>query len=722
MRTGSSTLSNALQQLLSVSARPRATPATAQIISPAKSSIPQISYLQRFLKPFLRQAMSTSQAAASSTPQSIVKDAHPFSRSQLEGLLIKRFFYAPAFEHYGGVAGLYDFGPPGSTLQSNILHEWRKHFIIEDEMSEIDTTIITLSDVLKTSGHVDKFTDWMTSDVKTGDIFRADHLVEAVLAARITADSQARGQATEDLATNKLAKKKKMKAELVKLPDETLARYHSILAQIDNYTGAQLGELIREEKIRSPDTGNELTEPKEFNLMFESQIGPTGQFKAYLRPETAQGHFVNFNRLLEFNNGRLPFASAQIGKSFRNEISPKQGLLRVREFVMAEIEHYVDPMDKRHDKFAEIENHKIKLLPRSVQAEGKTDTIEMTIGEAVVKQIVDNHTLGYFLVRIDLFLRKIGINPTRLRFRQHMDNEMAHYASDCWDAEIHSSYGWIECVGCADRSAYDLTVHSIRTGTKLVVREPLKEMIEIEKSVPMFDKKLFGPKFRGAAKGIEETVEAFDQARLECLSKELETKGSIKIQASDGNEYELTKDIFKIERKTFKETTREYTPNVIEPSFGIGRILYSLLEHCYWARAEDFNRGVLSLPPSIAPIKVLIVPLSGTDVFRPLIRSISKKLRNAGIASRVDDSNASIGKRYSRNDELGTPFGITVDFGSVKNGTVTLRERDSTKQVIGPIDEVIDIVREICLGDEEGKGWALASSRLEEYDGKQDVD
>jgi glycyl-tRNA synthetase len=261
--------------------------------------------------------------------------------------------------------------------------------------------------------------------------------------------------------------------------------------------------------------------------MFESQIGPTGQFKAYLRPETAQGHFVNFNRLLEFNNGRLPFASAQIGKSFRNEISPKQGLLRVREFVMAEIEHYVDPMDKRHEKFAEIEDHKIKLLPRSVQAEGKTDTIEMTIGEAVAKQIVDNHTLGYFLVRIDLFLRKIGINPTRLRFRQHMDNEMAHYASDCWDAEIHSSYGWIECVGCADRSAYDLTVHSIRTGTKLVVREPLKEMIEIEKSVPMFDKKLFGPKFRGAAKGIEETVEAFDQARLECLSKELETKGFV---------------------------------------------------------------------------------------------------------------------------------------------------------------------------------------------------
>ncbi|KAA1080250.1 Glycine--tRNA ligase 1, mitochondrial [Puccinia graminis f. sp. tritici] len=718
MRTSSFLLTRVSQQLRPLKpTSPTIYPSTRKN-SPASPIITHTSHLNHL------RNMSVSQPAASSTEKSIVKDAHPFDRSHLEGLLIKRFFYAPAFEHYGGVAGLYDFGPPGSTLQSNILQEWRKHFIIEDEMSEIDTTVITLAEVLKTSGHVDKFTDWMTSDVKTGDIFRADHLVEAVLASRITADSKARGQTTEpaDLANNKLAKKKKLKAELVQLPDETLARYHSILAQIDNYTGAQLGELIREEKIRSPDTGNELTEPVEFNLMFESQIGPTGQFKAYLRPETAQGHFVNFNRLLEFNNGRLPFASAQIGKSFRNEISPKQGLLRVREFTMAEIEHYVDPMDKRHDKFHEIENHKIKLLPRSVQAEGKSETIEMTIGEAIEKQIVDNHTLGYFLARIDLFLRKIGINPDRLRFRQHMDNEMAHYASDCWDAEIHSSYGWIECVGCADRSAYDLTVHSVRTGTKLVVREPLKEVIEIEKNVPMFDKKLFGPRFRQAAKVVEQTVLAFDEARLECLSKELETDGTSKIRASDGNEYELTKDILKIERKKFKETTREYTPNVIEPSFGIGRILYSLLEHCYWARAEDVNRGVLSLPPSIAPVKVLIVPLSGTEVFRPLIRSISKKLRNAGIASRVDDSNASIGKRYSRNDELGTPFGITVDFGSVKNGTVTLRERDSTKQVIGPIDEVIEIVREICLGDEEGKGWELASSKLEEYDGKQDID
>ncbi|KAI8451973.1 glycyl-tRNA synthetase [Phakopsora pachyrhizi] len=674
--------------------------------------------------------MTSNLNAKAASDQVVVKDAHPFDRSQLEGLLIKRFFYAPAFEHYGGI---YDFGPPGSTLQSNILQEWRRHFIIEDEMLEIDTTCITPAEVLKTSGHVDKFADWMTRDSKSGDIFRADHLVEAVLASRIEADTQARGEALKgELASNKLAKKKKLKSAPVKLSDETLARYHSILAQIDNYTGPELGNLIREEKILAPDTGNELTEPVEFNLMFESQIGPTGQSKAYLRPETAQGHFVNFNRLLDFNNGRLPFASAQIGKSFRNEISPKQGLLRVREFTMAEIEHYVDPMDKRHEKFNDLKDYRLKLLPKSIQAQGKTDLIEMNLGEAVDKQIIDNQTLAYFIGRIDQFLKKIGIDPNRLRFRQHMENEMAHYASDCWDAEIQSSYGWIECVGCADRSAYDLTVHSVKTGTKLVVREPLKEVIEREKSVAVFDKKLFGPRFKKDAKLVEETVNEMDEARLECISNELASKGSTKIQAADGKDYELTSDILKIEKRKMKETTREFTPNVIEPSFGIGRIVYSLLEHCFWGREEDVNRGVLSLPPSIAPIKVLIVPLSGTDVLRPLVKSISNKLRKFGIASRVDDSNASIGKRYSRNDELGTPFGITVDFGSVKNGTITLRERDSTKQLIGKVDEVIEVVREICLrlidnenekgGKGEVRGWKAACERLEEYNGKQDIE
>jgi glycyl-tRNA synthetase len=283
--------------------------------------------------------------------------------------------------------------------------------------------------------------------------------------------------------------------------------------------------------------------------------------------------------------------------------------------------------------------------------------------------IVDNETLGYFLVRIYLFLVKIGIDPSRLRFRQHMANEMAHYASDCWDAEIETSYGWIECVGCADRfvvafgllscsvadylvfsrSAYDLTVHSARTNTKLVVREALKEPVTEERYVPVWDKKKLGPKFGKESKVITDTVEGYDQERLACVAGELANGGKTVIRAANGKDYELTEEFLKVQRKSFTTTgmaltsnfvffehahlisiirfsfpVREFTPNVIEPSFGIGRILYSLLEHTYWAREEDVARGVLSLPPIVAPIKVLIVPLSGNEEFKPLVKDVCK--------------------------------------------------------------------------------------------------
>lgn len=173
-------------------------------------------------------------------------------------------------------------GPPGSSLHANIIDLWRKHFIIEEEMLELDTTIMTLSDVLKTSGHVDKFTDWMVKDVKTNEVFRADHLVEAVLEARLKGDKEARGiveEAVEEEDPKKKKQKKKVKSTAVKLDDKVVEEYHSTLAKIDNYTGKELGELIRENKIVNPDTGNEVTEPVEFNLMFDSNIGPTGQIK-----------------------------------------------------------------------------------------------------------------------------------------------------------------------------------------------------------------------------------------------------------------------------------------------------------------------------------------------------------------------------------------------------------------------------------------------------------
>ena len=170
-------------------------------------------------------------------------------------------------------------------------------------------------------------------------------------------------------------------------------------------------------------------------------IGPTGQLVGYLRPETAQGLFVNFRRLLDFNQGKMPFAAAQIGLGFRNEIAPRNGLLRVREFCMAEIEHFVNPSDKTTPRFASVAGKVLSLFSQDAQL-GTGRPFPMAIGDAVARGLVNNETLGFFLARTQLFMEKIGLDPARLRFRQHLKTEMAHYAADCWDLEIHTSYGW----------------------------------------------------------------------------------------------------------------------------------------------------------------------------------------------------------------------------------------------------------------------------------------
>ncbi|KAK3295599.1 uncharacterized protein B0H64DRAFT_395722 [Chaetomium fimeti] len=672
----------------------------------------------------------------------------PLDKAALESLLRRRLFYTPSFEIYGGVSGLYDYGPPGCALQANIVDQWRKHFILEEDMLEVDCTALTPHEVLKTSGHVDKFADWMCKDPKNGEILRADHFVEDVLESRLKGDKEARGQKVEEKAEDpkmseaalaqvadgqktekaedpKRKKKKAKGGEAVKLEDDVVKEYEEVLAQIDNYNGEQLGELIKKYDLRNPATGEQPSPPVAFNLMFQTTIGPSSNTPGYLRPETAQGQFLNFAKLLEFNTGQMPFASASIGKSYRNEISPRAGLLRVREFLMAEIEHFVDPEGhKKHHRFHEVEDIELDFLDRHVQLSGKTTTTRLTVGKAVQDGLVDNETLGYFLARIHLFLKKIGIDQSKIRFRQHMANEMAHYACDCWDAELLTSTGWVECVGCADRSAYDLSVHAKKTGAPLIVRQRLDEPKIIEEWAIEIEKKKFGPFYKKDGKTIEAAILATTQEERGKLAKELEENGKAVVKVpsvGDGN-VEVSKDLLAIKWQKRVENIREYTPNVIEPSFGIGRILYSLMEHNYWTRASDGGdeaRGVLSFPPAVAPTKVLIVPLSSHKDFAPAVRKLSQKLRSAGISSRVDDSSASIGKRYSRNDELGTPFGVTVDFQTAKDDTITLRERDSTRQVRAEEDKIIAAIRALVDGT---KSWQDIESELPLFEGQQEVE
>ncbi|KAF2226352.1 glycyl-tRNA synthetase [Elsinoe ampelina] len=617
------------------------------------------------------------------------RSGRQFDRKAFESLLKRRFFFTESYQIYrtapgwtGDNGGLFDYGPPGTALQNNIVHIWRKHFVLQEDMLELDCSILTPEDVLKTSGHVERFSDWMCKDPVRGQYLRADHLVEQVFSSRLSRDG---------------------------LDEPTRRDYENVLAQIDNYSGDELGELIEKHDIRNPAGDGSVEPPIPFNLMFKSSIGPSSAAPIYLRPETAQSQFLNFRKLLEYNNNTMPFASASVGKSYRNEISPRSGLLRTREFLMAEIEHFVDPSgSKKHERFSEIEGIELVLLDRESQmTPTRTRTGRpMSVREAVHSRIIDNETLGYFLARTYLFLTKIGVDPKKLRFRQHLANEMAHYASDCWDAELLTTHGWIECVGCADRSAYDLEVHSKRTGEKLVVQERLTEPIEVVQWVVSLNKKLLGQRFRHHTRAVEQAVAALSQAELEASSTGLiaDDRLELRIQINDVEEMVvLSSDILTIYKETRTEYMREYTPNVIEPSFGISRILYSLLEHSFWSRAEDSARSVLSLPVAVAPIKVALLPLSNHDSFNPFVKQVAQALRKLSITSRVDGSNTSIGKRYARSDEVGTPYAVTVDFDTVEDSSVTLRERDSTEQVRGPIKDILkvidDLVAEKCTWD-----------------------
>ncbi|KAF7987733.1 hypothetical protein HCN44_003596 [Aphidius gifuensis] len=602
---------------------------------------------------------------------SFASDAQTFDRARMEDLLKRRFFFDQSFAIYGGITGQYDFGPVGCAFKTNLLSAWRNFFVLEEQMLEVDCSILTPEPVLKASGHVDRFADLMVKDLKSGECFRLDHLIKAHL---------------EKLTSDK------------KIDEATKNECQDIVIKLDGMTKDEMAAVMNKYNMKSPTSGNDLSEPLEFNLMFGIQIGPTGLIKGFLRPETAQGIFVNFKRLLEFNQEKLPFAAAQIGNAFRNEISPRSGLIRVREFTMAEIEHFCDPNDKSHAKFIDVKNTSMLLYSACNQMDGKSAEIK-TIGDAVAEGLVANETLGYFMARIQMFMITVGVDPKKLRFRQHMGNEMAHYACDCWDAECLTSYGWIECVGCADRSAYDLTQHTKATGVRLAAEKKLSvpKNVDIVEASP--NRGLIGKTFRKDAKIVLDTLAELDENTINNLEKELSTSGSYNLKLNNDNTVSITNDMVSVKR--YKKTlhVEEIIPSVIEPSFGIGRIMYSVFEHNFKQRDGDEMRTYLSLPPIIAPYKCSVLPLSGHPDFTPFVKEISSGLRKFGVLYKVDDSSGTIGRRYARTDEIAIPFGITIDFDTLKEPyTATLRERDSMKQVRIPVADIPAIVRDLSNG------------------------
>jgi len=335
----------------------------------------------------------------------------------------RKGFVYPTSEIYGGIAGFYDFGHLGVELKNNIKKEWWKTFVHQrDDMVGIDGSIITNPMVWKASGHLDGFTDILVDCRKCGSRFRGDQLIED------------------------------------KLKIET----HGMSLE-------EISKVLKEKKLKCLKCGNELGEPKRFNLMFSTNVGPIQSDKsvAYLRPETAQVIFADFKLVQENARLKLPFGIAQIGKSFRNEISPRDFLFRMREFEQMELEYFVHPDKQDHCEFVEeVIDYELNVYSAEMQKHGKSME-KMPIKECLGKKIIKTRWHAYWLAQMHKWFVELGASAEHFRIRQHVKDELSHYALDTWDLEYEFPFGWKELQGLSNRTDFDLKQHMEHSKTDL---------------------------------------------------------------------------------------------------------------------------------------------------------------------------------------------------------------------------------------------------------------
>jgi glycyl-tRNA synthetase len=445
------------------------------------------------------------------------------SLDEIVALCKRRGFVFQTSEIYGGLGSTYDYGHYGVLLRNNVKAEWWRSMLRDrDDIVALDSAILQHPRTWEASGHLEGFTDPLVQCLgKCKRRWREDHLREAAQAA---ADPAAPGREAEDAA----------------------------------------GELS------CPQCGGELTPPRQFNLMFKTHMGPVEESgsEVYLRPETAQGIFVNFKNVLQFARKKPPFGIAQIGKSFRNEITPGNFVFRMREFEQMEMEFFVPPADA-----AEWHQH-----------------------------WMDERMRWY---------TELGIRPEQLRLRAHGSDELSHYSSATSDVEYLFPMGWSELEGIANRGDFDLTQHAKHSGEKL---------------------------------------EYFDQGSGD-----------------------------------------RYVPHVIEPAAGVDRAMLAFMVDAYDVEeVEGRKRTVLRLHPRLAPVKAAVLPLVSKEGMPERAREVFEAVR-ARLPTEFDEG-GSIGKRYRRQDEIGTPWCVTIDGETLENGTVTLRDRDSLEQTRVPAVEVPDML------------------------------
>ena len=469
----------------------------------------------------------------------------------LTSLSKQRGFVFQSSEIYGGLASTWDYGPLGVELKRNIKNQWWQFMVTSrNNIVGMDAAILMHPDVWKASGHVENFHDPLIDNKLSKKRYRVDHLLEE--------------QSEEVLST--LSKILEIDSK-----EELITKIVSNLINKQNNSG----DIMRESGIIDPQNKEvgDWTNIRQFNLMFKTNIGPVDDSSsiAYLRPETAQGIFVNFQNVQATSRQKLPFGIAQIGKAFRNEITTGNFIFRTREFEQMEMEFFCNPDSTKE-------------------------------------------WLKFWCEERMKWFQSLGINKEKLRLRPHGNDELAHYSSACYDIEYKFDFGWSELEGIADRGTFDLDQHMNASNKKLTY---------------------------------------FDQINNE-----------------------------------------HFVPAVVEASAGVDRSLLTILADAF--TQEEVNgesRTVLKLSPKIAPIKVAVFPLMNKNNMPEISQKIVDDIRNSGIAS-FYDAGGSIGKRYRRQDEAGTPFGITVDHDTLEDNTVTLRDRDTMKQERISIDKIIDILNE----------------------------
>ncbi|MFA5347176.1 MAG: glycine--tRNA ligase [Methanoregula sp.] len=552
----------------------------------------------------------------------------------------RRGFIWPTSECYGAVAGFIDYGPLGAMMKRRVENIWRDFYIVREGYYEIECPTIAQEAVFIASGHVKGFSDTMCQCPHCGEYLRADHVAEGG-----------------------------------NIRNASVMKNEDLAAAIASCRCPACEDIL----------GN--VEVFNFNLMFSTTIGPGSQRTGYLRPETAQGMFVDFSRLLRFYRDKLPFGAVQIGKSYRNEISPRQGMIRLREFTQAEAEIFVHPDEKNHHPaFTRYADYRMPLLTFTRQQKCE-DPVEMSMREAVDEGIIANEYVAYYVALTHELLVTIGIKPERLRFRQHLPDERAHYATDCWDAEVFSPrFGWVETVGIADRTDYDLHAHAAQSGTPMTVFIQYDEPKKTSRRRIIPNMSVLGKQYRTKAKAI-----------FAALETAIPTPGGADIEIGD-EKIHIPANLFEVRDEVIDIRGEYIVPHVIEPSYGIDRMCYAVLEQAYDEDiADGEKRTVMRLSPNVAPVQVAVFPLMTRDGLDIIADDITRTFHKKGILAQYDD-NGAIGRRYRRQDEIGTPFAITVDYTTKEDNTVTLRDRDSMEQVRIPIPELAETIGALAEG------------------------